>query len=551
MDLTSLVIALRAASRQYYLTGSSNLTDEQYDARLRYLRMVDPTNPYLLEIGTKVDDTESSKKVYHYIPMGTLSKCHKDQEVKSWIDSLPERSGTRILVAPKYDGFAVELVYRYGDLVAASTRGDSEIGEDIFETVKKIPSVPHRLHHYPTNVIVRGEVLAFADKFETLRSLGYTAMRNAVPGIVRSGNDAVQYLTFVAHGFYPMDDSEERPTRSSLRESFSDDFHVEDYEIFDKTDFEGISDYYSRMEVLRTSDSCPFEFDGIVLKSEISDEKVLDLYHPLHSISWKFKSKREATTLRGVEFQMGVTGKFSPIAVFDPVEFQGATLTKASLGSIDRMSKMITEEGLKIGCVIEVTRRGDIIPYVESVVMTDDVMCTPIDIPTNCPHCGRMLIGDPKDLICENPFCDEKVIMRISQYVAGVKVRGFGRALVESLVSNHHVLSIRDLYTICVDDCDDLTPNMKKMVKELQSRKMTSYQFLSTYPFDNIGASSWKSLESVGITINELYASNDVDTLVTTSGARGLSGQKGHALAAQYKLHREELNDIYQIVGSK
>lgn len=551
MDLTSLVIALRAASRQYYLTGSSDLTDEQYDARLRYLRMVDPKNPYLLEIGTKVEDTESSKKVYHYIPMGTLSKCHKDQEVKSWIDSLPERSGTRILVAPKYDGFAVELVYRYGDLVAASTRGDGEIGEDIFETVKKIPSVPHRLHHHPTNVIVRGEVLAFADKFETLRSLGYTAMRNAVPGIVRSGIDAVKYLTFVAHGFYLTEDSEEYPTRTMLRESFNDDFHVEDYEVFDKTDFEGISDYYHRMEVLRTSDSCPFEFDGIVLKSEISDEKVLDLYHPLHSISWKFKSKREATTLRGVEFQMGVTGKFSPIAVFDPVEFQGATLTKASLGSIDRMSKMINEEGLKIGCVIEVTRRGDIIPYVESVVMTDDVMCTPIEIPTHCPHCGRELIGYPKDLICNDPFCDEKVVMRLSQYVAGMKVRGFGRALVESLVVNHSVLSIYDLYTLCVDDCTDLTPNMKKMIKELQSRKMTSYQLLSIYPFDNIGASSWKALESVGITINELYASDDVDTLMTTSGAKGLSGQKGHALAAQYELHKEELNDIYQIVGSK
>ena len=550
MNLTSLITELREASRRYYLTGSSNLTDEQYDARIRYLRVVDPTNPYLSEIGTEVDGTESSKKVYHHIPMGTLSKCHKDQEVKCWINSLPESSGTKILVAPKYDGFAVELVYKDGDLVSASTRGNGGLGEDVLETVKKIPSVPAKLHNH-RNVIVRGEVLAFADKFETLRSLGYTAMRNAVPGIVRSGNDTVQYLTFVAHGFYLMDDSEERPTRSSLRESFSDDFHVEDYKIFDKTDFEGISDYHHRMEVLRNRDSCPFEFDGIVLKSEISDEDVVNLYNPLHSISWKFKSKREATTLRGVEFQMGVTGKFSPIAVFDPVEFQGATLTKASLGSIDRMSKMITEEGLKIGCVIEVTRRGDIIPYVESVVMTDDTMCTPIEIPTNCPHCGRMLLGYPKDIICENPFCDEKVIMRISQYVAGVKVRGFGRALVESLVVNHHVLSIRDLYTVCVDDCDDLTPNMKKMIKELQSHKMTSYQFLSTYPFDNIGASSWKSLESVGITINELYASDDVDTLVTTSGARGLSGQKGHALAAQYKLHREELNDIYQIVGSK
>ena len=141
--------------------------------------------------------------------------------------------------------------------------------------------------------------------------------------------------------------------------------------------------------------------------------------------------------------------------------------------------------------------------------------------------------------------------MRLSQYVAGVKVRGFGRALVESLVVKHSVLSIYDLYALRVDDCDDLTPNMKKMIKELQSRKMTSYQLLSIYPFDNIGASSWKALESVGITINELYASDDVDTLVTTSRARGLSGQKGHALAAQYELHKEELNDIYQIVGSK
>lgn len=549
MDLTSLIVALESASRQYYTTGTSPLTDEQYDARVKYLSRVCPDHPFLHAVGYRMRDL-SSAKVYHSLPMGTLNKCHKFSEVETWINSLPESAGSKIMVAPKYDGFAVELVYVDGVLVSASTRGDGDVGEDVLDPVRRIPNVPHTISHYPFNVTVRGEVLAFSSHYDELRALGYTAMRNAVPGIVRSNSDAVKYLSFVAHGFY-LDDRIAEFSREELRNAYDKDFYVEYYEIFEKTDTEGIKKYYEKMEMTRKSEGCPFEFDGIVLKSEFSNEKITDLYHPLHSISWKFKSKREATTLRGVEFQLGVTGKFSPIAVFDPVEFQGATLTKASLGSIDRMSKMITDESLKIGCIIEVTRRGDIIPYVESVVMTDDTMCTPIEIPTNCPHCGRMLIGYPKDLICENPFCDEKVVMRISQYVAGVKVRGFGRALVESLVVNHHVLSIRDLYTICVDDCDDLTPNMKKMIKELQSRKMTSYQLLSIYPFDNIGASSWKSLESVGITINELYASNDVDTLVTTSGARGLSGQKGHALAAQYNLHREELNDIYQIVGSK
>jgi len=559
--IDNLVSRLEKASEAYYLNGNSEYTDDQYDALVNMLRRVSPDHPYLKKVGT---EKSTGTKVGHMFPMGTLSKYHKEEEVLEWIDE--RLRGQSFIVAPKYDGFGVELYYKDGDLLLASTRGDGDVGEDVTNAMYRILSIPQRIKRKDT-VIVRGEVLAFSEVHDILKENGYTAMRNAVPGIVRScREDMLQYLTFVAHEFIPisgvMDDSDspdDNKDRDLLRRYFKDSFKVEDYEIIEHSATD-LRDYYNEMSELRKSSVCPFEFDGIVIKSIMMKDKPEDLYNPLYSIAWKFKSKYEATILRDVEFQLGVTGKFNPIAIFDPVEFQGATLTRASLGSIDRMYKLIDEQGLRLESVIEVTRHGDIIPYVERVALTDDSL-EPINVPDVCPYCGSKLYHgtkDARDLVCTNDKCDEKVRMRLYNYVSGVKVRGLGGALVEALKENYDLvyryMTIKDLYELDPYD-SGLGTSMANKYKQFQDKKLTSLQLMTIYPFDNLSSAAWKTLLE-RVDLETLLLQADIHTpgefmsFIINLDLRGLRGDKGKNLAMQVYKNRDELKYLYKRVVS-
>lgn len=473
-----LVEFLKQCDHAYYVVGKPLVDNERYEALVRTLSIVDPLNTYLKKVGSQVP--ESSKKVGRLVPMGTLAKYNKEEDVRSW---WADHVQYGLLISPKYDGFACELEYVDGNLVMGSTRGDGMVGEDITDAAKKV--VPLTV---PTQITrVRGEFIIPKKNFDILKKNGYTAMRNAVPGIVRSNSEMMQYVEFIAYEFHDGDND-----RLNQRSKYHDLFNVE-YGYY-TDDFD---DAVAHREdwIASGRDSFNYEVDGLVLKTNLILED--DMSHPAHQIAWKFKSNREATTLRGVRANMGVSGRFTPVGLFDTVEFQGAKLTNASLGNFRRVTEMMNDEEnpLKVGSTVEVSRRGDIIPYIEECIFTPDDS-TSLERLEYCPHCEHAIVYKNDEPYCVNDACIKLVNLRLSQYIAGSGVKGIGAGVIAKM-QGYLIHELPDIYSLDATKIADLPGLGQSMVEKwqtLQSKEMTSLQFLGCLPFVDVGNALYKKM---------------------------------------------------------
>lgn len=544
--INKLVATLRDASKKYYETGDSPLSDAEYDSAVKVLESLDPENPYLREIGPTPEDSES--KVYHILPMGTLSKYHTDEEIK---DFLSKEKADNYLVSPKYDGFGVELVYKDMELVSASTRGNGVVGEDITESVKCIRNIPHTLPtlfrepKFPL-LIIRGEAIIPTEMRGFLKERGYTSLRNAVPGLVRSNSPLIhECVDFVAYNMIISGDPERYHATSQchLRKYLRYyGFSVEEFYVVDndKTCFTMLKDFYDYFQKKR---GIPYEYDGVVIKNGFIQDD--DWRTPTHQIAWKFKSSVQVTTMTGIDYQIGATGKISPVAIFEPVEFQGATLTRASLGSMDRLSSLI-QKGLGIGCLISVTRQGDIIPYVQDVVVsnTPDAVLT---MPKYCFSCGEPLEYIGKNAYCTNPH-DKMILKRkISQYISCLKVKGIGQGIINKLVDDDYLSSISSIYTL---DIDSVTvrgwgDSLKSKWEILRSMELTDAQVFRFYPMDDVGDSAWTKLFE-DFTPEELRKQVQSTSDIDISKCDHLSDSKLENIRKQLEINRNDLCSLFE-----
>lgn len=544
--INKLVATLRDASKKYYETGDSPLSDAEYDSAVKVLESLDPENPYLSEIGPTPEDSES--KVYHILPMGTLSKYHTDEEIK---DFLSKEKADNYLVSPKYDGFGVELIYKDMELVSASTRGNGVVGEDITESVKCIRNIPHTLPtlfgepKFPL-LIIRGEAIIPTEMRGFLKERGYTSLRNAVPGLVRSNSPLThECVDFVAYNVITTGDSEwyHATSQRQLREYLLGyGFSVEEFYVVDndETCFTMLKDFYDYFQKKR---GIPYEYDGVVIKNGFIQDD--DWRTPTHQIAWKFKSSVQVTTMTGIDYQIGATGKISPVAIFEPVEFQGATLTRASLGSMDRLSSLI-QKGLGIGCLISVTRQGDIIPYVQDVVVsnTPDAVLT---MPKYCFSCGEPLEYIGKNAYCTNPH-DKMILKRkISQYISCLKVKGIGQSIINKLVDYDRLNSISSIYTL---DTDSVTvrgwgDSLKSKWETLKSMELTDAQIFRFYPMDDVGDSAWTKLFE-DFTPEELRKQVQSTSDIDISKCDHLSDSKLENIRKQLEINRNDLCSLFE-----
>lgn len=518
---TNLVDYLKKCDDTYYNTSNPIVSDATYDALVETLRRIDPTNEYLKKVGAKV----RSNKVGRLTPMGTLDKYHKDEEILKWLNS--ERG--EILLSPKYDGFAVELVYNTGRLISASTRGDGYVGEDVLGAIMKIRNIPLYIEGMPEGVItVRGEVIIPTKNHDKIKELGYTAMRNAVPGIVRSNRtDALMFVDFVAYEFIDGNDS-----RISQREYWKNYFTVEDYRIFNRNEFDAMQ---SRREELRASEYL-YELDGVVLKTDMILED--DLLHPAHMIAWKYESKLRDTVLREIEFNVGATGAISVVGIFDPVEFQGAKLSRASFGSLALYQEMAPA----VGDIIEVSRRGDIIPWIEGVAMKGSGNFKDL---IDCPCCGTPLLEGA----CTNKECKDRVKLKMLQYIQGMKIKGIGQSLVKSLVDNDMVHSLVDIYKIDACEIKRLPRQGDSIVskwEELQNKRVSALEFLCAYPIENAGKSFWEKLLD-RYNVKDIIELSEEDLI--NSKIKGIGESKVKNIISQIKDCYDELKELISILG--
>ncbi len=404
-------------------------------------------------------------------PMSSLDKVQNEAEFTRWCDKLPKKDGLppMLFVSEKMDGMSILLTYRNGRLSQAVTSGDGLIGENITRNVLVMNGVPHDIL-YEGTVFIRGEVVVHKDDFEVFFP-GDSHPRNTAAGSSKRHSDwreACQHLTVYVYNAIA-EIPEHQP--ESRTEEFE---HLKEWGFNVPASFslkkwglnvrDSLPKQRKLIEDLRqdyidgTRDLCIYEIDGLVI--EIDDTKTrLSLgrsgLNPKGAVAYKFPHEESSTVLRDVMWQVGNSGRITPVAVFDMAVVGGREISRANLHNWAYMNSMALRAGQKSlfrGDKILISVRNDIIPQVEEVLGTnvfdDGQDLHPFNPPDGCPSCGGSLCFEGEYLTCPSDDCPAQKTGDIRRWVRKLGILHLGRKLVDALCEAGMVHTIPDLYQL-------------------------------------------------------------------------------------------------------
>ncbi len=355
-DLQKLVEEIKAAKDAYYNLNPI-ISDEEYDAKLNLLKKVQPEHQEVKSVGAPVPSISVWEKVQHEIPMGSLNKANSVDEFMNWCSRVNKDD---YFITHKIDGSSMELVYEEGDLKRCVTRGDGNIGEDVTENLYKCPSIPKNIKERDGKVIIRGEMVMLKSTFDELYKEEYANPRNTAAAKVREkkngGKDCVN-LKFI--GYKVLSVSSPKTMIETMDWLKNHGFQVPSFYINGSINEMKLA-YENTVE---KRNQIEYEIDGMVI-SVNNIEELEDLgggLYPEGQIAWKFESEKSQTTVCDVEWGVGLTGRITPVAIVEPVSIGGVEITSISLHNL----KFFSELKLFKGCRVIVSRRNDVIPYIE------------------------------------------------------------------------------------------------------------------------------------------------------------------------------------------
>jgi len=445
-ELTSL---LSKASRAYYRDASEIMSDREYDKLYDELdRLEKETGVRLTGSPTaRVGDETLSElpKERHEKPMLSLDKTKNPEDVKAFLGD------QRALISWKLDGLTIVLTYESGALVKAVTRGNGEIGEVITPNARKFQNIPLTID-YKGELILRGEAVIGYKDFNRINEeiaeadARYKNPRNLCSGSVRQLNSAITAERSVR--FYAF----------ALVRAAGVDFHNSRSEQFDflaEQGFDVVEHYFVTAE---TVDERIHFFENAISDHDIPSDGLVFTYediaygeslgstakYPRNSYAFKWTDEIAKTTLREIEWSPSRTGLINPVAIFDPVELEGTTVSRASVHNVSIMKSL----ELGIGDTIEVYKANMIIPQIaENLTRSAGA-----PIPATCPACGGrtriQTLGDVETLYCENPDCPVKKIKAFALFTSrdALNIAGLSEATLEKLLARGFVREYRDLF---------------------------------------------------------------------------------------------------------
>ena len=502
-------------NHNYYDLDSPTIEDDQYDALMRELRGIEKEFPELLTPDSptqRVGGTVSTtfEKVAHAVQMGSLQDVFSVEEVRDFISRVSEQGAEEFVVEPKIDGLSVSLEYENGVFLRGSTRGDGFVGEDITPNLKTIRTIPLKLTEELPFIEVRGEVYMPKESFGALcieqEKRGEPLPknpRNAAAGSLRQKDSSVTASRKLDIFCFNI----QRITGKELSK------HSESLEYIGKLGFKTIPDpcvCHSADEVIKRIEeigeirrALPYDIDGAVVKVNsfaLREEIGATTKVPKWAVAFKYPPEEKETKLNEIEINVGRTGALTPVAIFDPVQLAGTTVSRAVLHNQDN----ITDKDIRVGDIIVVRKAGDIIPeVVRSVKHADNSV--PFVIPSVCPVCGAAAARDEDEAVirCQNIDCPAQLLRSIEHFASrnAMNIDGLGEAIVEQLVNADLVHTVADLYT-------------------LELPQLTA--------LDRFGAKSAENL----LTSIEKSKTNELNRLVFALGIRGI-GQRSATLLCE------------------
>ena len=455
-------------SYYYYTLNESLISDVEFDKLLKELEELEKVNPQYsmfdsptMQVGSSLKNTKFGK-VTHKEKMLSLSNSYNIGEIEDFIkrvDKLLEnRKKPSYVLEVKLDGLSISVTYKDGKLVQGVTRGDGVIGEDVTENILQIQSIPKFLKE-KIDIEVRGEIVLPISKFQKINEKRlangeeiFANPRNAASGTLRQLDPEIVkergldcYFYFVVGG-----------------EKYGIKTHREAFDFIEKIGLKttGIDEVLTSVEEIDkrieywkdAREKLDYETDGMVLKvNEIEYWEVLGntTKSPRWAIAYKFPAKQVSTKLLGITWQVGRTGKVTPVAELEEVEVSGSRVKRASLHNFDE----IVRKDIKIGDKVFIEKAAEIIPQVvKSIKELRTGEEQEVLAPTTCPICGTTLEKEEGlvDLKCPNPSCPAKVQGRFEYFVSrdGMNIIGLGQKIVERFLELGYLNDVTDIYRL-------------------------------------------------------------------------------------------------------
>jgi DNA ligase (NAD+) len=482
-DAEKKVASLRDKIRHheylYYVLDNPEISDQDFDRLMQQLKDLEAEHPSLIapdsptqRVGGK--PREGFVKVRHSSPMLSLDNTYSEEELRGWEHRVHELSGRKdvdYVCELKLDGMSLALIYENGRLARGVTRGDGTTGEDVTLNVRTVRSIPLSIElsklqkaGIPADFEARGELLMPTAAFKKVNE---ERERNGLPTFANPRN-------FTAGTVRQLDANVTAERRldffpyillSNGRTYFKR--HWETLTALDKAGFkvnlnrklvhsmDEVWAFIQQWEAKR--DSLPYEIDGIVVKVDrvaLQDELGFTGKAPRWAIAYKYAARAGITKLENVRWQVGRTGKLTPVAELAPVAIGGTTVRNATLHNMDEIGRL----GVKIGDYVQVERGGDVIPKVAKVIDDKDHPRgkQEIEAPEKCPVCGTKVVRTEGevDYRCVNANCPAKLLGTILHFASrGVmNIDGMGEALVTQLTERGLVRNFADIYKLTKAD---------------------------------------------------------------------------------------------------
>ena len=495
---------LKKYSDAYYNENKSLISDYEYDKLLKELEELEKKYPeYASEnsptqnVGASVRENKF-KKVEHVHPMLSLANSYNSGEVLDFIERIKKRIGNeqelKYCLEVKLDGLSISLTYEQGKLVRAVTRGDGYIGEDVTENIMQIESVVKELPQ-AIDMEIRGEVVLPLENFEKLNAARYEKgeelfanPRNAASGTLRQLDSRIVKERGLDAYFYFLVEAKKLGIKSHSESiKFLESLGIKTTGIFEilensKQIDERIIFWEKEREKL------PYETDGLVIKvDEINlwEEIGYTSKTPRWAIAYKFPAHQVSTILNDITWQVGRTGKLTPVAELEEVELSGSRVKRASLHNINEIQR----KDIRIGDRVFIEKAAEIIPQVVKAIKEDRKGTEKIIIePENCPVCNHKLEREEGlvDIKCVNEECPAKIQGEIEYFVSrdALNIMGLGSKIVEKFIELGYIKNVADIYDL-KNHREDLE-KLDKMGKKSIDNLLSSIENSKTREYDKV-----------------------------------------------------------------
>ena len=513
--MKELVEILREASKAYYAEDREIMSNYEYDKLYDELMGLEEETGMVLAgsptITVGYEAVDELPKEAHESPMLSLGKTKDREELREW---LKDKEG---LLSWKLDGLTIVLTYKNGELLKAVTRGNGEIGEVITNNARVFKNIPLRIQ-YQGELILRGEAVITYSDFEEINSQiedvdsKYKNPRNLCSGSVRQLNNEITAARNVRFYAFSMVKAEGIDFENSREKQFQfmkqQGFDVVDYAKVDaSTIVEVIAEYEKKIEDYNIpSDGLVLTYDDIEYGRSLGRTAKF----PRDAIAFKWADEIRETILKEIEWSPSRTGLINPVAIFEPVELEGTTVSRASVHNVSILRAL----KLGIGDTITAYKANMIIPQIAENLTGSDT----VEIPCTCPVCGGntqiQAVNEVQSLYCMNPDCDAKKLKSFVLFVSrdAMNIDGMSEATLEKFLAKGFIHEYQDMFHLD-KYCDEIIQmegfgekSYQKLITSIeQARKVTLPKLIFSLGIANIGLANAKVICR--------YFKNDIDAM--------------------------------------